>query len=163
MIFANVSLAFAYALAVSPLTAYAASQRRLVNPNQSIADVVAAAHSKGKGPNGNGNSNGRAKFKLQGELPNGGNFEINVKECTPAITSLTTTSKDGGPNVSVKTNDLATILVADPDEEEESGAIAIIAVDGKTDKVNGIVHRGGMKMKFTQEKGKKVRIWAFLY
>ncbi|KAL7533144.1 hypothetical protein ACHAXR_005066, partial [Thalassiosira sp. AJA248-18] len=131
--------------------------RPVITPNDSIAQAVRDA-----GNNGSTTNNGKAKLKLQGAKSGGGGgkFEINVRESTPAITMATSISLNGGTKSYVNEDDMATILVSDLDDDEEvdDGSVAIIAVDKKTDDVNGIIDKGGAKMKFTQKKGKKA--WA---
>jgi len=175
MIFNNlgVSLAFFLALAASPADA-SSHHRRLVKPQQSIADEVGKAKSSpgnsNKKNNGGGNNgggpkkagHGKPKFKLQGSKAGTSDiFEVNVRESTPAITSATTYSVNGGPKRYVKADALDEILVADNDDEDETGAgtVAIIAVNKKTGDVNGIVQRGRDKTKFTQKKN--MQAWAF--
>lgn len=59
---------------------------------------------------------------------------------------------------------MATLLVADQDDQEEAGNLAIISVEKGTGKINGIVQRAGQQVKFTQRNGKNVsssrRIYA---
>ena len=43
---------------------------------------------------------------------------------------------------------------------DEEGTIALIAVEEKSGKVNGIVQRGDGSRKFTQTKGKKVSLFV---
>lgn len=137
-------------------------RRLVVTPDQSIALAVNGS--------GNGNFNDsrpkksklRKKFKLRGEKPDGGVFEVNVKESTPAITSATTTSTNGGRHMAVDDSDIATVLVAD--SEGETGTIALIAVDKKDGRVHGVVQKtGGEKRNFSQEKGKKVRLVEWVH
>ena len=177
---ANLSAGLAYLLAASPIaTAQHDTHRRIdVSSGQSIADEVQAAKSKskskgsrnenGKGknkPNGNGDKKPKKpkkpKFKLHGKKAGGSNeFEVNVKETTPAITSATTVSVNGGKPKNVNEDVIATVLVAD--SEVEGHAFAIIAVDKQTGDVNGIVQRGKQKTKFTQKKGSEVSVRVVL-
>lgn len=162
MNFARPTLAFlAYAIASSPKGAHA--HRRLVSPDQSIAAEVGSSNGNGGNNGGNNGSNGRAKYKLQANQAGGHAdvFEVNVRESTSAITSATTTSVNGGSPRPVQADKLAKILVADS-EAEGSGVVAIIAVEESTGDVNGIVERGGRKVKFTQKGGKDVSSCASL-
>ena len=104
-------------------------------------------------------SHEKPKYKLHAEQSwDAGDFYINVKEATPAITSATTTSTNGGPSQLVSENYIATLLVADTDSPEEKDTIGIIAVDKKTGNVSGIVKKGnGEDVNFFQEMGNKVR------
>ena len=67
-------------------------------------------------------------------------FEVHVREAVPAVTSMTTTSVQGGESRSVNENDVATMLVSD-----EPGVFALISVEKTGGKVNGIVKKRGMK------------------
>ncbi len=83
-------------------------------------------------------------------------FEVHVREAEPAITSKTTISVKGGKAHYVDSNNFATMLVS-----EEVGVLALLSVDKKDGKVNGIVKKGkSVTKKFTQKssrRGEKVR------
>jgi hypothetical protein len=80
-------------------------------------------------------------------------FEVHVLEAEPAITSRTTISVEGGKAHYVDSANVATMLVSD-----EAGELAILSVDMKDGRVNGIVKKGNSVKKFTQEShGEKVR------
>mmetsp|Transcript_26375 Transcript_26375/g.43165 ORF Transcript_26375/g.43165 Transcript_26375/m.43165 type:complete len:176 (-) Transcript_26375:373-900(-) len=172
---ANLSTAFAYLLATVPIAAAQHDTHRRINVSsgQSIADEIKAAHKskpkggndkkkpKGKGknePKGNGDETPKQpKFKLHGKKAGGSSeFEVNVKETTPAITSATTVSVNGGKPKNINEDVIATVLVAD--NEVEGHTFAIIAVDKQTGNVNGIVQRGKDKTNFTQKKGSEVSV-----
>ncbi|KAL3761984.1 hypothetical protein ACHAW5_006490 [Stephanodiscus triporus] len=74
------------------------------------------------------------------------NYQVQVREAMPAVTSTTTTSVRGGNSRYVDEDDIATMLVSD-----EPDVFALIAVEkngGK--KANGIVQRDAEKIKITQ-------------
>ena len=167
------NLGLALLLAASPIAAakHDAHRRINVSSGQSNADEVQAAKSKGKSKDksngkengnkkplkgsGSGNKKKKPKFKLHGKKAGGsGDFEVDVIEATPAITSATTISVNGGKSKNVNEDVIATVLVSD--SEVEGDVIAIIAVDKQTGAVNGIVQRAGKKTKFTQKKGSEV-------
>lgn len=75
-------------------------------------------------------------------------FEVHVREAEPAITSKTTTSVKGSKAHYVDFNNVATMLVSD-----EVGVMALLSVDKKDGKVNGIVKKGKNVKKFTQKNG----------
>jgi hypothetical protein len=81
-------------------------------------------------------------------------FEVHVREAEPAITSKTTISVKGGKAHYVDSANIDTMLVSD-----EDGVLALLSVDKKDGKVNGIVKKGnsGITKKFTQSRGEKVR------
>ncbi len=80
-------------------------------------------------------------------------FEVNVREAVPAITSKTTTSIGNGESCYVKGRDGVTILVSD-----QPDALAFITVK-ENGRVNGIVQKDREKVKFTQSgRGKKVSV-----
>lgn len=132
------------------------NRRLTIASDESIADQIQAAHAN---VSVNIFGNEKPKYKLHAEQSwDAGDFYINVKEATPAITSATTTSTNGGPSQLVSENYIATLLVADTDSPEEKDTIGIIAVDKKTGNVSGIVKKGnGEDVNFFQEKGNKVR------
>ena len=132
-------------------------RRLTISPDQSIAIEVQNAHNFGAS-NIFGNDE-KPRYKLHAEKSWGtGDFFINVKEATPAITPATTTSTNDGPKHRVNGDHMATLLVADTDSVEDRNTIAMIAVDRRTGNVNGIVNKGnGEMVNFFQEKGNKVR------
>ncbi len=73
---------------------------------------------------------------------------VRVREAVPAVTSMTTISTQNGMSIPVNEIDVATMLVSD-----ENGVIALISVDKKGGKVDGIVQKNGENMKFTQRGG----------
>jgi len=138
--------------------------RRELFPSNSIAQEMSNEHAKG-------NSNPR--FTLTAGLVAASNnsnlfggttqgssssFSVNVREPVQAVTKDTTYSEYDGRHELVGELD-HTILVADMDAEED-GTVALISVNKVTEEVNGIVHKGGRKMKFTQKKGKKANAYA---
>jgi hypothetical protein len=81
------------------------------------------------------------------------NYVVRVREAMPAVTKMTTVSIQNGRSVPVNEDDVATMLVSD-----EDGVIALVSVDKKGGKVDGIVQKNGEKTKFTQRGGgEKVR------
>ena len=87
----------------------------------------------------------------------GVDFIIDVRQATPAVTSMTTTSVNGVETQSVHDADIATILVSD-DEEMNDGTFALIAVEKQGNgRVNGIIHKSGGRgkgdIKMFQERG----------
>jgi hypothetical protein len=135
------------------------NRRLTIASDESIADQIQAARANDVSVNIFGSNQQKPKYKLHAEQAwDAGDFYINVKEATPAITSATTTSTNGGPSQLVSENYMATLLVADTDSPEEKDTIGIIAVDKKTGNVSGIVKKGnGEDVNFFQEKGNKVR------
>ena len=148
--------------------AAAPTDRRLnVLPSQSIATEIETAHAAG---------NLKPRFTLHAadeSSPSAANsnnifsaststngtdllFEVHVREAEPAITSKTTTSVKGGKAHYVDSANVATMLVSD-----EVGVMALLSVDKKDGKVNGIVTKGKRAKKFTQNsrRGEKVRSW----
>ena len=130
----------------------ATTDRRLnVLPSQSIATEIQTAHAAG---------NLKPRFTLHAAEESANNniftststtgtdllFEVHVREAEPAITSKTTTSVKGGKAHYVDFNDVATMLVSD-----EVGVMALLSVDKKDGKVNGIVKKGKSVKKFTQK------------
>jgi hypothetical protein len=140
-----------------------ANVRRLtIASDESIALQIQTAHANNNsgGVNIFGTNVETPRYKLHAEQAwgSGGDFYINVKEATPAITSATTTSTNGGPARSVNDHHMATLLVADTDSVEERNTVAVIAVDKRTGNVSGIVNKeNGEKFNFFQENGNKVR------
>ena len=143
----------------------AATDRRLnVLPSQSIATEIETAHAAGNlkprftlhaadesSPPAANNNNIFASTNTTGtDLL----FEVHVREAEPAITSKTTTSVKGGKAHYVDSANVATMLVSD-----EVGVMALLSVDKKDGKVNGIVTKGKSVKKFTQKsrRGEKVR------
>ena len=86
-------------------------------------------------------------------------FEVHVREAEPAITSMTTTSVQGGVSRSVNVTQLPTMLVSD-----DPGVFALISVEQTGGKVNGIVMKSGLKdFQFTQGgQGQKVSYMFYL-
>jgi hypothetical protein len=149
--------------------------RRLnVLPTQSIATEIQTAHDAG---------NWKPRFTLHAadessSTPAAANiftststttgtdsstFEVHVREAEPAITSKTSISVKGGKAHYVDSNNVATMLVSD-----EVGVLALLSVDKKDGKVNGIVKKGkSVTKKFTQKssrRGEKVRsFWKDLF
>ena len=143
----------------------ATTDRRLnVLPSQSIATEIQTAHAAGNlkprftlhaadesSPPAANNNNIFASTNTTGtDLL----FEVHVREAEPAITSKTTTSVKGGKAHYVDSANVATMLVSD-----EVGVMALLSVDKKDGKVNGIVTKGKSVKKFTQKsrRGEKVR------
>jgi hypothetical protein len=84
---------------------------------------------------------------------------VHVREVEPAVTSKTTTSVKGGKNHYVNSDSVATMLVSD-----EVGVVAMISVDMKEGKVNGIVEKGRSVKKFTQKnRREKVRLFYEIF
>ena len=124
------------------------SHRLNVRPEQSIAAEVQNAHAQG---------NSRPKFTPHAEVAGAEtNFEVNVREAVPAVTSQTTTSIGNGKSRSENGRDVATLLIAD-----QPGAFAVIAVEGGG-RVNGIIKNGNEKaVQFTQNgEGGKVSLYG---
>ena len=137
-------------------------RRLTIASDESIALQIQHAHANDNsgGVNIFGTNVETPRYKLHAEQAwgSGGDFYINVKEATPAITSATTTSTNGGPARSVNDHHMATLLVADTDSAEERNTVAVIAVDKRTGNVSGIVNKeNGEKFNFFQENGNKVR------
>jgi hypothetical protein len=134
------------------------SVRRLnVLPSQSIATEIETAHAAG---------NLKPYFTLHAEelvkySPTSSNitsagtelFEVHVREAEPAVTSKTVTRVKGGKSQYVNSDNVATMLVSD-----EVGVVAMISVDKKEGKVNGIVQKGESVKKLTQNRRGKVRL-----
>ena len=130
-----------------------AAIERVVLPGQSIAATIQDAHATG---------DLRPHFTLNAERAyfNRTNYMVRVREAVPAVTSMTTTSIENGTSIPVSEIDVATMLVSD-----EDGVIALISVDKKGGKVNGIVQKNGESIKFVQRGGGgkvrlKLREWA---
>jgi len=135
------------------------SGRRLnVLPGQSIATEIQTAHAAG---------NLKPRFTLNAaeiikSSPTNNMFtstetnlfEVHVREAKPAVTSKTTTSVKGRRSRFVNPDNVATMLVSD-----EVGVFALIYVDKRAGKVNGIVKKDKTKgVKFTQNgRGEQVR------
>ena len=137
-------------------------RRLTIASDESIALQIQTAHASNNsgGINIFGTNVETPRYKLHAEQAwgSGGEFYINVKEATPAITSSTTTSTNGGPARSVNDHHMATLLVADTDSAEEGNTVAVIDVDKRTGNVSGIVNKeNGEKLNFFQENGNKVR------
>jgi hypothetical protein len=127
-------------LGISSPSATAAIER-VVTPGQSIAAKILDAHASG---------DFRPRFTLNAERAdsNKTNYMVRVREAVPAVTSMTTMSIMNGTSIPVNEGDVATMLVSD-----EDGVIALISVDKKGGKVDGIVQKNGENMKFTQRGG----------
>ena len=118
-----------------------AAIERVVLPGQSIAAKIQDAHASG---------DFRPRFTLNAERAdsNRTNYMVRVREAMPAVTSMTTISTQNSTSIPVNEEDVATMLVGD-----EDGVIALISVDKKVGKVDGIIQRNGENMKFTQRGG----------
>ena len=134
----------------SPATAAAVgaqteSRRLNVSAEKSIAAEVQNAHAQVISD---------PKFTLHAEVAGTEtDFEVNVREAVPAVTSETTTSVGNGKSRYVEGRDVATILVSD-----QPDALAFITVE-ENGRVNGIVQKDGDKVKFTQSgRGQKVSL-----
>ena len=81
-------------------------------------------------------------------------FKVHVREVEPAVTSKTTTSVKGRRSRFVNPDNVATMLVSD-----EVGVFALMYVDKRGGKVNGIVKKDKTKgVKITQNgRGEQVR------
>jgi hypothetical protein len=160
MMFSKLSLGLNTALA---MVASGVEDRRHLNiaPDQSIAHEVLRSNASRNnifgGESGTPTKPTKPTYKLHAEKAWGGDYSIHVKETTPAVTSFTTTSTNGGQKQQVNEDDMAALLVADPHSDGEINTMAVIAVDKTTESVHGIIDQGGgEKMNFIQEKGKKV-------
>ena len=118
-----------------------------LDPGTSIAQEIRKEHANG---------NSRPMFTLHGKFRDKSDFAIQVREPVQAVTPETTISEYGGASNAV--GELShTLLVANMDAEE-SGTIALIAVDNNTDEVDGIVQKNNEKMKFKQKKGGRASV-----
>ena len=116
-----------------------------VAPGQSIADEVRNAHADG---------NLRPEFTIRAERAGSEKiYEVNVREAEPAVTSETTVSFEGGESKHVDEDALDTLLVSTTD-----GTVALIAVEKKGGKVDGIVLSPDETIKLTQTGGQKVSL-----
>ncbi len=115
-----------------------AAIERVIFSGQSIAATIQDAHASG---------DFRPHFTLNAERAdiNRTNYMVRVREAVPAVTSMTTTSIENGTSIPVSEIDVATMLVSDKD-----GVIALIYLDKKGGKVNGIVQKNGENIKFMQ-------------
>ncbi len=113
----------------------------IVLPGQSIAVTIQDAHASG---------DLKPHFTLNAERAdfNRTNYMVRVREAVPAVTSMTTTSIENGTSIPVSEINVATMLVSD-----EDGVIALISVDKKWGKVNGIVQKNGENIKIMQRGG----------
>ena len=118
-----------------------AAIERVVLPGQSIAAKIQDAHASG---------DHKPQFTLNAERAesNRTNYMVRVREAVPAVTSMTTISTQNGTSRFVNEVDVATMLVSN-----EDGVFALISVDKKGGKVDGIVQKNGENMKFTQRGG----------
>jgi len=133
----------------SPATTAAinAQPHRRINvaPDQSIADEVRNAHANG---------NPRPEFSLRAERFGSKEiYQVDVREAEPAVTSETTVSFQGGESKHVDEDALDTLLVSTTD-----GTVALIAVEKKGGKVDGIVLSPDETIKLTQTGGQKVSL-----
>ena len=131
------------------------NKNKYVSPQESIKDAIDAEHANGKS---------KARLTLAAQLAGSSSeqIEVNVIEAKPAITGSTTISNNGGAEVHVNEDDLASLLVS-----SEPSVFAMLAVeaDGST---HGVIHGTGgnhKNHKFTQAKGngKKVRCFRSVY
>jgi hypothetical protein len=76
-------------------------------------------------------------------------YEVRVRVATPAVTSNTTISVNGGESKYIDEDDIAIMLVSD----EPDSAIVLISVEKKGGNVDGIIHKDGEKIKLTQKSG----------
>jgi hypothetical protein len=117
-----------------------AAIERVITPGQSIAAEIQNAHASG---------DFKPQFSLYAERVGSEQpFMVHVREAEPAVTSMTTVSIQDGASSHVNETDVAAMLVSD-----EVGVVALIAVDKKGGKVNGIVQKDGASIKFTQKGG----------
>jgi hypothetical protein len=124
------------------------SRRLNIFLEQSIAAEVQNAHAQGIS---------RPKFTLHAKVAGAEtDFEVNVREAVPAVTSQTTTSIGNGENLYVNGRDVATLLIAD-----QVGAFGVISVE-EGGRVNGIIKKGNEKaVQFTQNgEGGKVSLYG---
>ena len=124
-----------------------AAIERILTPGQSIAAKIQDAHASG---------DFRPRFTLNAERADSDktNYMVRVREAVPAVTSMTTMSIQNGTSIHpVSEDDVATMLVSD-----EYGVIALISVDKKGGKADGIVQKNGENMKFMQRGDGRVRI-----
>ncbi|KAL3797993.1 hypothetical protein ACHAW5_009456, partial [Stephanodiscus triporus] len=113
-----------------------------VEPGQSIADEVRNEHANG---------NLRPEFTIHAERAGSEkSYQVNVREAEPAVTSETTVSFQGGESKHVDEDALDTLLVS-----ATEGTIALIAVEKKGGKVDGIVVSSDESIKLTQTGGQK--------
>lgn len=131
------------------------NKNKYVSPQESIKDAIDAEHANGKS---------KARLTLAAQLAGSSSeqIEVNVIEAKPAITGSTTISNNGGAEVHVNEDDLASLLVS-----SDASVFAMLAVeaDGST---HGVIHGTGgnhKNHKFTQAKGngKKVRCFRSVY
>ena len=123
------------------------SRRLNIFLEQSIAAEVQNAHAQGIS---------KPKFTLHAKVAGAEtDFEVNVREAVPAVTSQTTTSIGNGENRYVNGRDVATLLIAD-----QVGTFGVIAVE-EGGRVNGIIKKGNDKaIQFTQNgEGGKVSLY----
>ena len=133
----------------SPSSAYdASSNRRVLKPNDSIANAVATAHANG---------NARPHLTITADIAGASEtVSYNVREAESAITAETTITTSSGDIKHVDPNDIATIMVSDNIEEY----MAFLAVDTTGDTTHGIVKsKNGKNMKITQNTDEQVNIW----
>ena len=121
-------------------TAVDVIRRSTVAPRKSNTAAIQNAHDDGIQPRFN------LFAKLAGSTTE---YEVHVRKAVPAVTSETKISFQGGKSNTVNEDNVATMLVGD-----KPGIIALIAVEKKGGKVNGIIQKkDGKKMKFKQNVG----------
>jgi hypothetical protein len=131
-------------LAASSSTTTAA-KNNVIPAVESIAARIEKAHAAG---------DMKPRFILQAQRPGSEtNYQVQVREAMPAVTSTTTTSVRGGRSIYVDEEDIATMLVSD-----EPDVVALIAVEKKGGKANGIVQRDAEKIKITQQNGAGAKV-----
>ena len=146
-------------------------------PGRSIADEVAAAWrereaARAEGATGDDGRRGdRLRFHLAALFEAGakastgtadadaawGLFEVDVKEGSPVVTADTSISVEGRGTRPVWMDAVATVLVAAA-AARDAGTLALVAVDGRTGRVDGIVQqRGGRQdVRLEQHRGEDV-------
>jgi hypothetical protein len=128
--------------------AHAPPRRLNVLPEQSIATEIQTAHAMGiakprftlHAEEQAGNKTSTINIFAGSDTTHKNDFEVHVREAMPAVTSMTTTSVQGGESRSVNENHVATMRVSD-----KPGVFALIYVEKTRGKVNGIVKKSGMK------------------
>ena len=119
-------------------SAIPATAVRVIPPGESVAFEVQKAHAAG---------DVKPRFILHARRPGSvTDYQVQVREAVSAVTSTTTTSVRGGESSYVNEDDVATMLVGD-----ERNVIALIAVEKKGGRVNGIVQRDGEKINIAQD------------
>ena len=135
-------------LAISSRTIPAMNEH-VIGPSQSIAAEI---------QNAQANGDTHPRFILQAERVGSKSsktiYEVHVRVATPAVTSKTTMSVNGGESKYVDEDDVATILVSD----ETAPALVLIGVERRQGKVDGIIQKDGEKIKFTQKAGGRGKV-----